>query len=81
MCTFLYTIMPGHLVAGEYGPATAEPVEMVMGGRRLLVEPGSGGEGRIVRLISTDPYDYLDPRLAPGQYVYLPCGRSPRAPV
>jgi hypothetical protein len=73
----IYTIMPGHIVVGEYGEPAAEPVEMVLGGRRIILEPGPGGEGRIVRLISTDPYDYLDPRFQPGRYLYLPCGGTP----
>ncbi len=39
---------------------------------RLLVETLPDGRRRVSRLLSSDPYDYLDPRFAPG--TYLPSG-------
>ncbi len=50
----------------------APPVELPLGGRRLIVSPQPDGSARLVRLISTDPADYLDPRWQPGAAVSLP---------
>ncbi len=40
-------------------------------GKRLLVRPGADGQGEIVSLLSTDPADFLDGRLAPGTRIRL----------
>ena len=40
-------------------------------GRRVLVAPGKDGTGVIMRLLSTDPQDYLDNSLAPGTKIPL----------
>ena len=37
----------------------------------MLVEPLEFGRERIVKLLSTDPRDYLKPELAPGSVVSL----------
>jgi hypothetical protein len=64
----LYTPIPLELVL-----AGTEPVrryrEAVIRGVPVLVEETAPGRGRVVRLLSTDPFDYLAPGLAPGTEV------------
>ncbi|BCJ85329.1 YlzJ-like family protein [Effusibacillus dendaii] len=36
---------------------------------KMIVEPCGNGWGKIVRLLSANPYDYMDPRLSPGSLV------------
>jgi hypothetical protein len=44
-------------------------------GRLLMqVEPLLGARARLVRIISSDPQDYLDPRWQPGSTVNLVAG-------
>lgn len=43
--------------------------EVTFGHATMLVEPVNSFEGRIIRLISPDPQDYLNPRFAPGQTI------------
>mgnify|MGYP000209305439 CR=1 FL=1 len=38
----------------------------VIGGVPVLVEELAPGQGRLVRLLSTNPFDYLNPALMPG---------------
>ncbi len=38
-------------------------------GVKIVVEPVSPSHGKIVRLISTDSNDYLNPNLQPGNFV------------
>ena len=38
---------------------------------KVLVEPMQVGQGRIVKILSTDPRDFLRPELAPGSVVDL----------
>jgi hypothetical protein len=46
-------------------------VEKTVGGAsgpiRLVLERNPGGGWRVSRLLSSDPYDYLNPAFAPGQ--------------
>jgi hypothetical protein len=74
----LYTIMPLEEVfaappweAGYAGSAAAPhpPVPAVVGGVQVLVSPSYDGRNRVERIISTDPADYLNPRLAPGTLI------------
>ncbi|HWJ02625.1 MAG TPA: YlzJ-like family protein [Verrucomicrobiae bacterium] len=44
-------------------------VEIEFQGLMLQVEPLGDGKGKIVRLISSDPGQYLRPELAPGSIV------------
>jgi len=37
----------------------------------MVVEPYGSGKYRIVRLLSTNPYDYLKPELAPGMVINI----------
>lgn len=60
----LHTVMPLELVFAEEGP-TEPPMEIEIAGQRLLVQR-SGQAWQVVRLLSSDPADYLDPRWQPG---------------
>lgn len=56
-------------------PEGYREVEMSMaGGRKLIVWPQDFGRGRIVRLISTDPMDFLRSELKPGEEIILTQG-------
>lgn len=65
----LYTPMSPEQVWEGHDKMPPAPVEMVIGGRQLLVQTDNHREGTIVRLISTDPADFLDPRFQPGNRV------------
>ncbi|HEX6989159.1 MAG TPA: YlzJ-like family protein [Bacillota bacterium] len=59
-----WTVADPGLIAGAAAPDTLR--EATWRGRRLLLRrDGRGGE-RIERVLSTDPADYLDQRLSPG---------------
>lgn len=66
----LYTVVPLEDVLGWDGPeasrAPEAEAEVEVAGRRLVARPDGEGVFRLVRLVSTDPLDYLDPRLQPG---------------
>lgn len=60
----LYTVVPiEDVLAAAFTPRLGE-VELA--GRCLVVDFAPGGPPRLVRLISTDPRDFLDGRLQPG---------------
>jgi hypothetical protein len=63
--------MPMELVTQGLEPEMTACVEQRVEGRLLLVTPGPGGTGTVQRLISTDPFDYLDPRWQPGTVLPL----------
>ncbi|HCJ10786.1 MAG TPA: hypothetical protein DHW14_06445 [Clostridiales bacterium] len=73
----LYTVLPEEYVTaglslgeGEAGPPSREVA--VRGGSgpvTLVLEGGPGSGWRIGRLISSDPFDFLDPAFAPGRTV------------
>ncbi len=60
----LWTVMPDEVIfAQDYSPVF-EDVEIA--GTRMLVEKTAGDEYRVVRLLSTDPQDYLRNDIQPG---------------
>ncbi len=65
----LYTVMPIEEVMQreERRPA----IEVRLRGRTVIIEPVSPTQGRIIRLVSTDPQDFLDASLQPGSLVNL----------
>ncbi|MBX5465835.1 MAG: hypothetical protein IRZ26_09815 [Clostridia bacterium] len=76
----LWTIAPPEMVWGEgWSQAAGLPSyeEVQVDGRRLLVERGRDGRRRVVRLLSTEPADFLDARFQPG--APLPEGGPRRA--
>ncbi|GAB7388311.1 hypothetical protein BSNK01_21480 [Bacillaceae bacterium] len=45
--------------------------EMQVDGLTMLVQHVGKNEMKIVRLISSNPHDYLNPKYAPGQKIYF----------
>ncbi len=64
----LHSVMPPEVIWWEpEGAAPAGPLEVVaVGSRRIWLRRDADGRRRIERLASTEPTDYLDPRLQPG---------------
>ena len=62
----LYTVIPidDVLASWENDPPTT--IDMVVQGVLMEVEPLGNFSGRIVRLISSNPNDYIDPNHQPG---------------
>lgn len=68
-----YCAMPMEVVAKNEDPSVYENMEIQWNGVTMLVQPCGTNEARIVRLISPDPYDYMNPAYAPGQVLrFLP---------
>ncbi|MED2253965.1 YlzJ-like family protein [Brevibacillus parabrevis] len=66
----LYSIIPTETVFANMEQVEKQELEEITNGHAtMLVEPTGPYEGRIVRLISPDPQDYLKPHYAPGQKV------------
>lgn len=65
----LWTPLPLEQVLDDTGRAFPATEEVVVEGTRLQVEPLDGHRARVVRLLSLDPADYLDPRWQPGQVI------------
>ncbi|MGE5484534.1 MAG: YlzJ-like family protein [Ignavibacteriales bacterium] len=70
----LYTVMPVEEVMQQ--DEKRRTIEIRVRGRIIQVEPVSPTEGRVVRVISTDPQDFLDPATQPGSLVSLWGGAS-----
>jgi len=43
--------------------------EIEINGVKLIIEPISINQGKIVQLISTNPQDYLNPNFSPGKII------------
>lgn len=65
----IYTTVPPEQLWEGHDKMPPAPVEMVIEGKQLLVQTDSHQQGSIVRLISTEPEDFLDPRFQPGNKV------------
>lgn len=65
----LYTVMPLEAIFQEDEGGGYQ--DLIIGGVQLEVEQTAPGRGRITRIISTNPQDYLDPRWQPGTEVPL----------
>ncbi len=71
----LYTPMPIEMIFGD-PYSTDQGTEMVImdhKGVKVLARRNRNtmGHGRIERVLSTDPQDYLNPELAPGTIIHL----------
>jgi len=64
----LYSIIPNEEIWAE-DVQSPTFCEMVIGDCKMLVEQLQNGQGRIERILSTDPQHYLDPRYQPGQII------------
>ncbi|MHB1125532.1 MAG: YlzJ-like family protein [Bacillota bacterium] len=68
----LYTVMPMEMVL-EGMDQQRDWVETEYEGIIMQVEPLKLGEARVVRIFSTDPQDFLNPRYQPGAVInFLP---------
>lgn len=68
----LYTPMQLELVfAGMEEQQVSTEREVVINNSTLIVKDSSPGKARVVRLISTNPYDYLKPEYMPGAEISL----------
>lgn len=66
----LYSVMPADSVFANMDAVVKQELkEVSLGHATMLLEQTGAFEGRIVRLISPDPQDYLNPHYAPGQIV------------
>jgi len=61
----LWSIVPGELVLGDVTPPPAYE-EIECSGMKCLVEKTSPTQCKIIRLLTTDPSDYLRTELQPG---------------
>lgn len=61
----LWTIVPPEAIFAS-SAEVPEQEEVRIGDRTVLVEKLSPARSRVVRILSTDPYDYLEPGLQPG---------------
>ncbi|HHW44946.1 MAG: YlzJ-like family protein [Thermoanaerobacteraceae bacterium] len=70
----LYTPMQLELVLEGLEEMQHVPTrEVNIEGVPVLIQNTGPGEGKVVRLLSTDPMDYLKAGLYPGAVVRLPC--------
>ena len=60
----LYTVMPLEVVLHDSSQLPAQ--ESMYLGRQVICATDESGCSRIVRLLSTNPQDFLDPRFYPG---------------
>lgn len=68
----LYTILPDQVVLDEEDEASekADKQQLIeYDGRQILIEPLTENEWQIIRLLSSDPQDFLNPRYQPGNIV------------
>lgn len=67
----LHTVVPLELVLQNFEQMRNQKLREIhlRQGVTMLVEESGPYEGTIVRLISPNPQDYLDPRFAPGQKI------------
>ncbi|HHW11023.1 MAG TPA: hypothetical protein GXX29_13745 [Firmicutes bacterium] len=66
-----HTIIPPEYLYEQFCAVAPALQTIDIGGLKMQVEQGSAGWGRIVRLFSTNPNDYLNPRFAPGSWIDL----------
>lgn len=66
-----YTTVPLEVVFEGFDQFKPQYEEIQFEGVKLLVEPQGSYQAKIVRLLSTNPYDYLNPRFFPGNMIYF----------
>ena len=68
----IYSVMPMEMIMKNVDTTEYNYQEAEIDGLKMLVEPvPHSGEVKIVRLMSPDPQDYLNPRYMPGQTIYF----------
>ncbi|MFD1426237.1 hypothetical protein JOD24_001253 [Kroppenstedtia sanguinis] len=66
-----YSVIPAEAAFQDPSQPQPEIREVLVDGVSMAVEMDGPGEGRILRLLSTDPAHYLDSRYQPGSKVSL----------
>ena len=67
----LYTIIPIENVMDDETAESYNMLEIARGSVKMLVTQTRPGEGRIERIVSSNPYDYLSTGLQPGSSIFL----------
>lgn len=62
----MWTIMPEEVIWEGFEEDKRQLLEVEWRGVKMLVEPTGFTQATVVRLLSTDPADYLRPELQPG---------------
>ncbi|KOO46559.1 YlzJ-like family protein [Priestia koreensis] len=65
----LYTMMPQELIFPTESVTEAEQKVVEYNGIPFVVTQNENGQHQIVRMLSTNPQDYLDSRYQPGETV------------
>jgi hypothetical protein len=66
----IYSTVPMEVIFQNYEQMEKQEIrELSFGGMTMLIEPTGPYEGKIVRMISPNPQDYLHPHFAPGQKI------------
>lgn len=66
----LFTVVPLEDVLEGIEDDPVPTVEMAVGGVTMELELEEDFQAKIVRVISTDPRDYLNPSFQPGSTIY-----------
>lgn len=65
-----YSIIPGEMIFDEWDGAELEKhQEMAIGGCQCVVEPMEDNQVKIVKLLSSNPSDFMNPQYQPGTII------------
>ncbi|EKN63941.1 YlzJ-like family protein [Schinkia azotoformans] len=67
----MYTTMPHELIFQENLDSYSKQSIINVNGLSLVVEPLSNEECRVVQVLSTNPYDFLNNAYSPGSIIML----------
>ena len=71
--SLLYTPLPLEDILSDETSRSKNFTEVQVEGKTLIIEPVNSYEARVTKLISSDPYDFMDPRFQPGSVIkYYP---------
>ncbi|MCS1351251.1 YlzJ-like family protein [Mechercharimyces sp. CAU 1602] len=66
-----YTVLPHELIYLDPDQPQADTKEVVIDGVTVEVLMNTSGQAQIVRLLSSDPEHFLNPRLQPGSQISM----------
>ncbi|HHY13747.1 MAG: hypothetical protein GX977_14720 [Firmicutes bacterium] len=66
-----YVALPIELVVENMGKIDYQFTEVEIDGIKMILEPMDFNKGKIVRIISSDPNDFINPSYQPGQTINL----------
>lgn len=67
----LYTTIPPEIIFGDYERENNQQIVTTKEGVKLLVEMEGTSWGKVIRVLSTKPTDFLDTRFQPGSMINL----------